>query len=53
MISVPLTGRKWVDPLLIFAHMSYVTFLQNNEETGYNMEGGVNELKEIEEIELQ
>ena len=33
--------------------MNYVTFLQNNEEIGYNMEGGVNELKEIEEIELQ
>ena len=33
--------------------MNYVTFLQNNQETGYNMEGGVNELKEIEEIELQ
>ena len=50
--SIP-TGRKWVDPLLIFAHVNYVTFLQNNEETGCNMEGGVNELEEIEEIELQ
>ena len=50
--SIP-TGRKWVDPLLIFAHINYVTFLQNNEETGCNMEGGVNELEEIEEIELQ